>query len=334
MWQTYNYVGDIVLRTISEVYVRSVLGKEPASVVGDLLDQMGWTELVPSRGFVVVKPNFCEYRSDRLADANTSFLVLDALCAVLSSRTRRIAIVESDGLRYRIEDVFAEMGLERLTERYGVQLVNLTSDKTAVVSEPLLEGFRLPATLTECDCFISVPKFKTHALTYFTGALKNQWGCIPRPDRILLHKHLSLLIPRLNQILKPGFAVMDAIVAMEGRGPTNGTRRDLSLLLASRDLVALDATAMRMAGLRPQHAQHVVEAAARHLGHIDESAIHVNLDGVASFEPFIPAKKEWTLELMNYLTRYRPFVYHVLLNGGLFNAAKSLVTVLRKWRIS
>ena len=187
--------------TVSQVYVRSVLGKEPTTVVRDLLDRIGWTELVPSQGFVVIKPNFCEYSSDRIEDANTSFLVLEALCAVLSSRTGRIAIVESDGLRYRIEDVYAEMRLERLSERYGVQLVNLTNDRTVIFSEPLLEGFPLPAILTECDCLISVPKFKTHALTYFTGALKNQWGCIPRPDRIL-NKHCC---PAGLERLVPGF---------------------------------------------------------------------------------------------------------------------------------
>jgi hypothetical protein len=127
---------------------------------------------------------------------------------------------------------------------------------------------------------------------------------------------------------------MDALTAMEGRGPTNGIRRELSLLLASRDFVAIDATAMRLAGLEPEKARHVVEAAARNIGRIEEREIYVNMDGVVPFAPFIPARREWTLEMMNYLTRYRPFVYHVLLNDSLFNKAKGLVTLLRRWGLS
>ncbi len=318
----------------SEVYVRTVAGKDLSSVVGELLEKVKWQQLIPSGGFVVLKPNFCEYRSERISGANTSFQFIEAVCKVLSSRAGKIAIVESDGLRYQIDDVYLRMGLATLKKRYGVLLVNLTKGRTIVFQEPLLEGFGLPAIFNECDCFISLPKLKTHALTYFTGALKNQWGCIPRPDRILLHKHIHALIPRLNKILNPSFAVMDGIIAMEGRGPTNGIRRNLSLLLASRDLVALDATAMRLGGLEPRNARHVVEAASMGIGAIGEKEIRVDCDGIAPIVPFIPAKKEWTLNLMNYLTRYHPFVYHVLLNDSLFNRAKRLVTFLRKWRLS
>jgi uncharacterized protein (DUF362 family) len=298
------------------------------------MEEMEWEKVVPSGGFVIIKPNFCEFRLDKINDANTSYQVLEALCIFLSSRSRRLAIVESDGLRYQIEEVYSIMNLEKLAKRYGVELVNLSKDRQVKCPEPLLEGFDLPAIIGECDCFISLPKLKTHALTYFTGALKNQWGCIPRPDRILLHKHLHDLIPRLNQLLKPRLAIMDALTAMEGRGPTNGTRRELSLLIASRDLVALDATAMRLVGLDPKNARHVVKAAVDKVGRIEEGEIHVDIDSVTAFDRFIPAKKEWTLELMNYLTRYPAFVTYILLNDNFFKTAKTVVTMLRKCQLS
>jgi uncharacterized protein (DUF362 family) len=318
----------------SQVYVRRTNGNDLVSVVENLMEKMEWKKLIPLQGFVVLKPNLCEFRHNRINDANTSFQVLEALCVFLSSRARRLAIVESDGLRYRIEEVYSMMNLEKLTKKYGVELVNLSKDREVKFPEPLLEGFGLPAIIGECDCFISLPKLKTHALTYFTGALKNQWGCIPRPDRILLHKHLHDLIPRLNQLLKPRLAVMDALTAMEGRGPTNGTRRELSLLIASRDLVALDATAMRLVGLDPQNARHVVKAAVERVGRMGEEEIYVDMDSITAFDRFIPAKKEWPLELMNYLTRYPAFIYYVLLNDNFFKTAKTVVTTLRKWQLS
>ena len=112
------------------------------------------------------------------------------------------------------------------------------------------------------------------------------------------------------------------------------TRRDLSLLIASRDLVALDATAMRLVGLEPESARHVVQAAVDKIGRMEEREIHVDMDSVTALDRFIPAKKEWTLELMNYLTRYPAFVSYILLNDNLFKTAKTVVTMLRKWQLS
>ena len=321
-------------RRSAEVYVRTAANKDLTTVIADLLEHIKWEELIPSGGFVLLKPNFCEYRSDRIAYANTSYPFLEAVCAVLSGRAGRIAIVESDGIRYPIEQVYQQMGLERLAQRYGVRLVNLTQERTVKFPEPLLEDFELPAIFGECDCFISLPKLKTHALTYFTGALKNQWGCIPRPDRILLHKHIHTLIPRLQQLLNTRLAIMDGLIAMEGRGPTNGMRRELGLCLASTDLVALDATAMRVVGLEPRNARHVVEAATLGLGTMRDEEIRVDSDERQRITPFVPPPKEWPIALMNYLTRYRPFVYHVLLDASLFACGKRVADSLRKWRLT
>ena len=69
----------------------------------------------------------------------------------------------------------------------------------------LLKRFRclcwrcqLPRLLLEADLLITLPVLKTHALTYFTGALKNQWGCLPQHDRILYHRYLDPLLASLQ----------------------------------------------------------------------------------------------------------------------------------------
>lgn len=46
-----------------------------------------------------------------------------------------------------------------------------------------LGEIELPRLLLEADVVVTLPVLKTHALTYFTGALKNQWGCLPQYDR-------------------------------------------------------------------------------------------------------------------------------------------------------
>src|SRR5437763_1714897 len=122
---------------------------------------------------------------------------------------------------------------------------------------------------------ITLPVLKTHATTVFTGALKNQWGCIPRYDRILLHKYLHELICHVNQIRPVTLALMDGLVGMQGRGPINGYPIDLNVLLASRDPVALDATGMRLIGLEPFTSRHLVHAGRIGLGTLAEEEISV-----------------------------------------------------------
>src|SRR5208282_6242527 len=115
-----------------------------------------------------------------------------------------------------------------------------------------------------------------HATTVFTGALKNQWGCIPRYDRILLHKYLQELIGQVNAIRPVSLALMDGLVGMQGRGPINGYPINLNVLLASRDPVALDATAMRLIGLEPRSSRHIIHAEERALGTLATNEITVD----------------------------------------------------------
>jgi len=52
----------------------------------------------------------------------------------------------------------------------------------------------------------------------------------------------------------------------------------MDVVLASRDSVALDATAMRLIGLEPSRAQHLVLTAQQGLGRMDAPAIEVDGD--------------------------------------------------------
>jgi len=105
---------------------------------------------------------------------------------------------------------------------------------------------------------ISISKLKTHALTRITGAIKNQFGCIPGARKAEFHSVMptaslfSQMLVDLNLLLKPRLFVMDGIIAMEGNGPRNGKGRKMNLLLLSTDPVALDATVCRLVNLDPE----------------------------------------------------------------------------------
>lgn len=109
------------------------------------------------------------------------------------------------------------------------------------------------------DGIVSVPKLKTHALMRFTGAVKNQLGCVYGLHKARMHliapeeRRLAEILVEINFTLNPRLYVMDAVVGMEGNGPRGGSPRKVGVILASTDPIALDATACRLIALDPVH---------------------------------------------------------------------------------
>ncbi len=279
---------------------------------------------------MVLKPNLCTAVPEKVPASNTDPQITAAVCELLLSRTRRIIIGESDGLRQTADDAFAASGYVELARRLDVTLMNFSkSPWTPVRCEPA-GTLELPRALVEADVFITLPVLKTHALTYFTGALKNQWGCLPQYDRILVHKYLDPLLVTLHRVFHPALSVMDGIIAMEGRGPANGKPRRLDVILASRDAVALDATGMRLIGLEPDRSRHVVLTAAAGLGRMQPNQIEVDGDWAQYATQFEPAIRDKAIAAMDYMTRYRWFVKYALEKDYIFYPVRALVQLLRR----
>jgi len=69
---------------------------------------------------------------------------------------------------------------------------------------------------------------------------------------------------------------MDAVVGMEGNGPASPELREIGLVLASDNAVALDAVVARMMGLDPSRLRFLQKAKAAGLGDFDSDAIEID----------------------------------------------------------
>lgn len=313
----------------STVLLRRADRTDPLPAVRELLEGCGWRDVVAPDAHVVIKPNLCTERPEMIHTANTSIGVLRAVCTVLQERTRRITVVESNGARYPAEAAFENNGVYRLADEMGLRVLNLSKDELIDTPDPRMAGFGMARTWLEADAFITLPVLKTHATTVFTGALKNQWGCIPRYDRILLHQHLHELIGDVNKMKPPVLALMDGLVGMQGRGPINGYPIDLDVLLASRDPVALDATGMRLIGLEPQTCKHLVHASRIGLGSYRAGEVAVDGPFAELRTQVEPASEDWAIKVMNRLSRSPFLARHLLLNDSLFYPLRRGVMLLR-----
>ena len=316
----------------SRVLLRGVKETGVARIVGEVFEVFDIERLIPRDSRVVVKVNLSTPFKEMAHASNTSPEILDAVCAVLATRTKRIWVGESDGMRYASEDAFEASGFYPILEKHGVTPINFTKDTKVETGNPLIRGWEISKTLLDADVFITLPVLKTHATTVFTGSLKNQFGCVPQHNRILLHPKLDEVLVAVNAMLKPRLAIMDGIVAMEGRGPINGIPRALGVILASTDPVALDATAMRLVGLDPYESRHVVLAARDGLGKIDEKDILIDGPFDQHKTRFLPAEKDLPIRMLGWISRSRFLTEKLILNPESFYPLRSGAMAFREVR--
>ncbi len=174
-----------------------------------------------------------------------------------------------------IEDVFVKSGMREVAESEGVRLTGFDRRRWR-------RKFPLAAELDDCDHLVSVPKFKTHGLTTITAAVKNLYGLVSGNFKTELHKNYykaedfcSILLD-IYQEVKPSLTIVDGILALEGDGPsTSGKPRNLGILAAGADCVAIDSVLSAIIGLRPEAVPTTREAMRRNMGAADLGEIEI-----------------------------------------------------------
>lgn len=141
--------------------------------------------------------------------------------------------------------------------------------------------FPYTAWLGKVDAIIDLCKLKTHGMMGLSCAVKNLFGSVPGTKKPELHYRypraadFADMLVDLYEYSKPRLCVCDAIIGMEGNGPTQGTPRKIGCLLASRDGHRLDAVAGALIGLKPQDVPTLQAAVRRELIPEDVSRIAV-----------------------------------------------------------
>ncbi|MBN1230386.1 MAG: DUF362 domain-containing protein [Anaerolineales bacterium] len=183
--------------------------------------------------------------------------VLKALVRSLQTQQVTLSFGDSPGYGSTL-GAANRSGLKEAVEGMDVSLADFNTAETYSFPQGnLIKQFSVAKSVIDCDGLISLCKLKSHALTRITGAIKNQFGCIPGIRKAEFHSKLpnadlfSQMLVDLNLFIKPRLFIMDGIMAMEGNGPRNGTPRQMNVLLFSTDPVALDATVCKLVNLNP-----------------------------------------------------------------------------------
>jgi uncharacterized protein (DUF362 family)/Pyruvate/2-oxoacid:ferredoxin oxidoreductase delta subunit len=177
------------------------------------------------------------------------------------------------------EDSFQKTGLLEAAKGY---YQNIGNDSKKVDFNPAFSlAVSLSKAVLDADIIISLPKFKTHGLTVMTGCIKNSYGFLPGAQKAMLHKaagnagRFHEMLVDVFRLRVPDLFIVDAVVGMEGNGPASVDLRDIGLILASDNAVALDAVIATMMGCEPSRLRFLQKAKEYGLGDYDLSTIEV-----------------------------------------------------------
>jgi uncharacterized protein (DUF362 family)/Pyruvate/2-oxoacid:ferredoxin oxidoreductase delta subunit len=220
---------------------------------------------------VLLKPNMLSAKPPERG-ITTHPMVLEAVAREAQALGAEVSIGDSpSGALKGVKRCWENTGFLGVAERTGAALVHFEAGGTTV-RDAGSRRYHIARAVIEADVVINLPKFKTHGFALFTGAIKNCYGVLPGFQKPALHKmypHPTDFSGRLVDLyaaVRPALTLMDGVTGMEGNGPATGDVREVGLLLASADGVALDAVAAAVMGFREDEIDAIRIAGERGLG--------------------------------------------------------------------
>jgi uncharacterized protein (DUF362 family)/Pyruvate/2-oxoacid:ferredoxin oxidoreductase delta subunit len=177
------------------------------------------------------------------------------------------------------EEAFNKTGLLEAAKGY---YRNIGNDSAKVDFNPdFMPTVSISQAVLTADIIISLPKFKTHGLTVITGAIKNSYGFLPGAQKAKLHRaagsaeRFHEMLVDVFRLRVPDLFFMDAVIGMEGNGPASSDLRQIGLILASDNAVALDAVMATMMGCEPSRLRSLQKSKELGLGDYDLNTIEI-----------------------------------------------------------
>lgn len=190
-----------------------------------------------------------------------------------------------------LQRVYRRTGMEAAAKAVGAELNwEFGSVEKQCPEAKILKTVTIGKYIQNADVIINLPKLKTHGLTKLTLGVKNLYGVIPGLLKAEYHlnmhdiKDFSDVLVDIALAVAPTLTIMDAIVGMEGEGPSGGTPVELNSLLISTNPFALDVAAAELVKVKPEHVPTIKRAGKRGLpSEIDQ--IELLGDSIQGLQP-------------------------------------------------
>lgn len=243
---------------------------------------------------VLLKPNLLSTRKPDEA-VTTHPEVIRAAGHIALEQGCEVSLGDSPPFAGQNPDKYARLcattGAAGVADDLGIPIVRFEDESRTVPYQTgrFYKSFEIGQAVLDADVIVNISKLKTHGLTAFTGAVKNIFGCVPGVRKGLFHVQAAedrntfaqMLVDLLGAI-RPAVNIVDAVVGMEGEGPNNGRPKQVGLIMASSDPVALDAVACTVVGVDPLSIDTTRLAAEQGLGCADLTQIEIKGESIES----------------------------------------------------
>ncbi len=256
----------------------------------DCLKPLGGMKAFVKPGMkVFLKPNMLSAKEPERG-ITTHPLLLEVIAEEVRNAGGILSMGDSPaGALGNIKRFWKNTGYLELSERLNIPLINFEGGGVCARS---INGktYHIAKALAESDIIINISKLKTHFFTLYTGAIKNMFGSIPGLRKGTYHKEalkpykFSQILTDIFAVTKPVLNIMDAVTGMEGNGPSSGHVRNIGLLIASTDAVALDSVCQSIIGYGQGEIATTAIAAEKNLGNSNFDSIKINGPSIDSIK--------------------------------------------------
>ena len=208
--------------------------------VDDIFDHLALNRFLFQGANVVIKPNLL-----MKCNPDTAIITHPLLVAAVGTKVKelggKVTIAESSGGRYTpstVKNIYQACGYTNMAQQYGFLLNTDCSYRSLKAPNAIrCKEFQVISPILDADIIIDIGKLKTHCMTGMSGAVKNMFGVVPGLMKPELHcrfpdkKEFSEMLVDLCEAVRPHIAIMDAVMGMEGNGPSGGKPRFIGTLI-------------------------------------------------------------------------------------------------------
>jgi uncharacterized protein (DUF362 family) len=187
-------------------------------------------------------------------------------------------------------------GIAPLAARIGIPIIEFTGQEIFDENR-VFKKLTLARELLEADAVLNLPRLKTHGQMLLTAGVKNLFGAVIGTEKFAWHYRagadyaaFARMLYEIYRAIAPQLTILDAVVAMDGLGPTAGNPRPLGFIAAGSDAVAIDAAMMKILGKAPEDLYTISTAATAGDMAWQNAEIHAEIRGVANLTELRPAQ--------------------------------------------
>ncbi len=252
----------------------------------EVLKPLGGLDWVTKGMRVAIKANLVgPFKPD--SAAVTHPVLLQALTKMLILKGAEVTVGDSPGGIYSkvyLDRVYAAAGMKAIEAAGGSLNNDFTTAQADFQEAKILKHFEYTAWLDKADAIIDFCKLKVHGMMGMSAAVKNLFGAIPGTLKLEYHykypdyMDFANMLVDLNEYFKPRLSIADAVITMEGNGPTAGTPRYMGAVLASNSSYKLDLGCAALINLDRSKIPYMEAAFLRGLMPADCSQLNINGD--------------------------------------------------------